>query len=122
MNPLWFVAVGGGIGAVARVALAGAFGSGAFPLGVLVINVVGSFLLGLLVFLGDGALSPDFRQFAGAGVLGGFTTFSTFSVDTFKLVEQNQWLLAAGNVGLSVLLSLVGILLAKMVAGMLVTA
>ncbi len=119
MNPLWLVAFGGGLGAAARVALAGVFGAGAFPLGILSINVIGSFLLGLLVFLGDGVVSADFRQFAGAGVLGGFTTFSTFSVDTFRLFEQQQWALAAGNVVLSVVLSLLGIVLAKFVAGFL---
>ncbi|MBI2445673.1 fluoride efflux transporter CrcB [Candidatus Micrarchaeota archaeon] len=122
MNPLWLVAIGGGIGAAARVAVANLFGSGSFPLGILLVNVFGSFLLGLLVFLGDGAVSPDLRQFAGAGVLGGFTTFSTFSVDTFRLFEEQQWALAFGNVVLSVALSLLGILLAKLAAGVMAPA
>jgi len=119
MNFLFLVAFGGGIGAALRVLVAGLFGAGAFPMGVLLVNVVGSFFLGLLVFAGEDAVSADVRQFAGPGILGGFTTFSTFSVDTFRLFEQDQWLLAVGNVVLSVALSLLGILAAKWVVGLL---
>ena len=78
--------VGGGIGAGARYLLDGAIMRGrkdAFPLGILVVNIVGSFLLGLLT--GVPQVSPAWLAIIGTGVLGGFTTFSTVAVETVLL-------------------------------------
>ena len=95
------VLVGGGIGSVARY-LVGTwmldrFGAG-FPWGTLTVNVVGSFLIGVIAVLADerGALGPHVRTFLIVGVLGGFTTFSAFSYETMRL-------LADGSIGASFL-------------------
>lgn len=103
------VALGGAIGAAARygvgVAVFRMTGPG-FPLGVLVVNVVGSFLMGLLVvYLGQKSLS-HLNPFLMTGVLGGFTTFSAFSLEAYTLFERGEAGQAALYVGLSVLLSI----------------
>ena len=106
------VAVGGALGSVARYLL-GAFiqdrVSIAFPLGTFVINVVGSFLLGLFVQLGldTSAISPEVRFFLTTGFCGGFTTFSTFSYETMKLVEDAEYGTAGLYVASSVVISLI---------------
>ncbi|MBF9336939.1 fluoride efflux transporter CrcB [Microbacterium lacticum] len=83
--------VGGGIGAGARYLLDGAIMRGrkdAFPLGILVVNIVGSFLLGLLA--GVPQVSPAWLAIIGTGVLGGFTTFSTVAVETVLLAQRRR--------------------------------
>ncbi|WP_454114366.1 fluoride efflux transporter CrcB [Microbacterium lacticum] len=83
--------VGGGIGAGARYLLDGAIMRGrkdAFPLGILVVNIVGSFLLGLLT--GVPQVSPPWLAIIGTGVLGGFTTFSTVAVETVLLAQRRR--------------------------------
>lgn len=83
--------VGGGIGAGVRYLLDGAIIRGrkdAFPLGILVVNIVGSFLLGLLT--GVPQVSPAWLAIVGTGVLGGFTTFSTVAVETVLLAQQRR--------------------------------
>src|SRR5262252_9418537 len=90
------VAVGGALGSVARYLL-GSFiqdrVATAFPVGTLVINVVGSVLLGFFVQIGlaSSAFGPEIRFFLTTGFCGGFTTFSTFSYETFKLVEDGEY-------------------------------
>ena len=93
MNALEITAllVGGGIGAGARYVLDGAImrgRSGAFPLGVLVVNVLGSFLLGLLT--GIPHVAAVWLTILGVGVLGGFTTFSTVAVETALLAQRGR--------------------------------
>ncbi|CAA7616750.1 fluoride efflux transporter CrcB [Magnetospirillum sp. UT-4] len=114
---LW-IAAGGALGSVARylsmVALGHLIGTG-FPWGTLFVNIVGSFVMGVLAELG--ALvwqpGPDLKLFLTVGILGGFTTFSTFSLDVALLVERHSWTVAALYVSASVLLS-VGALFAAM--------
>lgn len=82
----------GGAGAGARYLLDGAIMRGrrdAFPLGILVVNTVGSFVLGALTALG-GLLGPAWIAILGVGLLGGFTTFSTVSVDTVQLARRGR--------------------------------
>lgn len=113
-----YVAAGGALGSVARyvsmVTLGALVGAG-FPWGTLFVNVVGSFAMGVLAELG--ALvwqpSPDLRLFLTVGILGGFTTFSTFSLDVALLVERQSWALAGAYAAASVALS-VGALFAAM--------
>jgi CrcB protein len=95
------VALGGAIGSVLRYLAVAAFGA---PMGTLAVNVLGSFVMGaLFVALTTRAgLSPLLMS----GVLGGFTTFSAFSLDTLKLWQAGQALPALAYVGASVLLSL----------------
>lgn len=105
------VAVGGALGAVGRFGVAGLavrwVGIG-FPTGTLTVNVVGSFFMGLLlaVMAVRTDMPPELRLFLTVGLLGAFTTFSTFSLDVFILIERGQWMLCAGYIVLSVLLSI----------------
>ncbi len=94
------VTVGGAIGSAARYLVAGAATKSDFPMGTLVVNVAGCFLIGLLLFGGmeAGWLSPTGRAFLAVGVLGGFTTMSTFSYETLWLVQHAQWVAATVNV------------------------
>lgn len=102
------VALGGALGAAARYGVGVALfrAGGGFPVAVLTVNVIGSFAMGaLLVFLGQRGLM-NLNPFLMTGVLGGFTTFSAFSLEAFTLFERGQPGLAALYVGLSVFLSL----------------
>jgi CrcB protein len=116
---LW-VALGGALGSAARylsmVTIGHAIGTG-FPWGTLFVNIAGSAIMGVLAELGALAWqpSPDLRVFLTVGILGGFTTFSTFSLDVALLVERHSWAIAALYVGLSVTLS-VGALFGAMAA------
>lgn len=108
------VALGGAIGSVGRYYVAGAFerwlglaiGAG-FPYGTLAVNVIGSAILGLLVALLSAVFSttPEIRLFLVVGVLGGFTTFSAFSLDVIALFERNEAGRALLYIALSVVLS-----------------
>lgn len=110
---VWFVAVGSALGGVTRYLL-GAFlqqrAGTSFPIGTLIINITGSFLLGLLLryALGTTAISPEVRGLLTTGFCGGYTTFSTFSYDTLALVEDGEMARAALYVGASVAVALVG--------------
>ncbi len=102
------VAIGGAIGAAARygVSLALFRPAGGFPVAVLAANVAGSFLLGLLVvYLGHKALT-HLSPLMATGILGGFTTFSAFSLEAYLLFERGAHGQAALYVGLSVVLSI----------------
>lgn len=112
------VAVSGGLGAVARFALDGAIRhrtSGAFPFGTVIINLTGSLLLGLLAGLVSGGLPADLQTVLGTGFLGGYTTFSTASVETVRLLMERRYAAAIGNgigtVVLATMLALLGFLL-----------
>jgi CrcB protein len=89
-----------------------------FPYGTLIINVIGSFILGVVMFyLNEKELiSHEVRLFLTVGFCGGFTTFSTFSYETINLIKDAQYMGAALNVILSVALSLLGIFLAYIIS------
>jgi CrcB protein len=102
---LLLVCAGGALGAGARylVSTWAARALGAeFPRGTLLVNATGSFVLALLLGLRGEALSPDLRLFLGAGVLGGYTTYSSFNYETLALLEQGSPWLATANVTLTV--------------------
>lgn len=108
------VALGGAFGAALRylsgVAISALWG-GAFPLGVLFVNVLGSGVMGaMVVYLGQKGLS-HLNPVLMTGVLGGFTTFSAFSLEAYTLFERGQIGWAALYVGLSVILSLAALVL-----------
>lgn len=106
-----YIAVGSALGGVSRYMMGGAlqqrFGL-AFPIGTLVVNIVGSLLLGFILrlALGGTQVSPETRIFLTTGFCGGFTTFSTFTYDTALMFESGQYRRAALYVTLSVGLSL----------------
>ncbi|MDQ1516296.1 MAG: fluoride exporter [Actinomycetota bacterium] len=113
MTPLGWVAfvVAGAIGAPLRYLLDGAVGErtdGVFPWGILLVNVSGSFLLGLLTGLGlHHGLGRTPRIVVGTGFCGAFTTFSTFTYETVRLLEEGDLAEALANLGLTVLLGAV---------------
>ena len=116
MQSLLLVFLGAGLGGVLRQALNLAvprlLGDG-FPWATLLINVSGSFAMGLvagwLAFRAPEGLGRNVQLFVATGVLGGYTTFSTFSLDAIKLIEREQNGLAALYVGGSVLLGVAGL-------------
>jgi CrcB protein len=114
---LW-VALGGALGSVSRYWLSGLIGARfgeAFPWGTLVINITGSFLIGVIGALAipEGRMDSQSRLFASQflmyGICGGYTTFSSFSFATLKHLQERQWLYAGGNIILSVVLCLVAV-------------
>ncbi len=109
MTPLLQVALGGAIGASARymtgIATARLLGKG-FPWGTLTVNILGSFLMGVLVVALLHLSANRYAPLLMTGVLGGFTTFSAFSLDAITLYERGQGAIAAGYVAASVILSL----------------
>jgi len=114
--PYLIVFLGAGVGGALRhgvnVGSARLFGFG-FPFGTLIVNVAGSFAMGLLAgyFLLRPGYSQELRLFLTTGVLGGFTTFSAFSLDTALLVERHAYALAAAYVACSVAASIVALFL-----------
>ncbi len=129
MSSYLWVAIGGALGSVARYWLSGIiaqrFGE-SFPWGTLVINVTGSLVIGLFAGLTgpDGRIlvPPWFRyQFFMLGICGGYTTFSSFSLQTLNLVHNGEWWYAAANTGLSVFCCLLAVWLGHVLAGMLNT-
>ena len=104
MFSYFVVAIGGALGSVGRFWLSGAiaqkFGE-TFPAGTLLVNISGSFIIGFFAALTgpDGRIwsSPSFRQFFMIGVLGGYTTFSSFSLQTLALARDGEWFFAALN-------------------------
>ncbi len=126
MTPWLAVAGGGALGSVARYALSGAIqrtAGGSFPWGILGVNVLGAFLMGLVVETTARVwpISPDIRLFLTAGLLGGFTTFSAFSLDTALMLQKGDWTMAGAyavaSVALTVLFLFVGMWLVRSVAG-----
>ena len=122
MTRFLIVAAGGALGAVARYGvgtLAGRLGTSHWPWGTLTVNVVGGLLMGALTgwlaFRG-GLHAESIRLFAAVGILGGFTTFSAFSLETALMIEKRQLALAGGYVAASVLLSILALFVGLMVA------
>jgi len=112
---LW-IAVGSGLGGMARYASSGLIAAQlgiAFPWGTLTVNVVGSFLIGVLAAVtgpdGRWPLAPDIQRFLTVGFLGGFTTFSAFSLETLQLLRDGAMLRAGAYVSLSVALCLLAV-------------
>jgi len=114
------VAAGGAFGSVLRYEASGYLTRGDFPWGTFFVNLTGSFLLAVTFFLamGRGFISSDLRAFAFIGIFGGYTTMSTFSLETVTLLAEGQLGWAAGNVFLNAGLCVVGAYLGRAV-GML---
>jgi CrcB protein len=110
------VGLGGFLGSILRFLASGFVQQrldslGSFPYGTMAVNIVGSATIGLLAGAADARaiLSPEARLFLLVGVLGGFTTFSTFSYETISLLRGGEVVLALGNMGLTMTLCLVAV-------------
>lgn len=122
LNALW-IFLGGGLGSLGRWWLSGVvadrFGQ-TFPWGTLVVNVTGCFVIGLFATAtgpeGRWLAPAPFRQFFMLGVCGGYTTFSSFSLQTLTLAEDGQWFKAGANSVLSLVLCLVAVWLGHLLA------
>ncbi|ABQ25462.1 fluoride efflux transporter CrcB [Geotalea uraniireducens] len=122
METVLYIAVFGALGCLSRYYLSGwvyeLFGR-AFPYGTFAVNIVGAFCIGLIMefSLRSALVSPQLRIGLTIGFLGGLTTFSTFSYETFRLLEDGELLIASANVLFSVMTCLVftwlGIIVAK---------
>ncbi len=122
----FWIFLGGGLGSLARFlgsgAVARCFGE-TFPWGTLLVNVTGSLLIGMFAALtgpdGRWLVAPAARQFVMIGVLGGFTTFSSFSLQTLELARDGDWLRAGLNAVLSLVLCLAAVWLGHILASTL---
>lgn len=118
------VGIGGFIGASLRYIITGlstkAFGD-SFPYGTLIVNVLGGFLIGFIMEASAGLwpISPNTRLFLTTGILGGLTTFSTFSYETVSMLMAGSYLMGGLNAGLNLFLSLLGVWLGKLSAQMI---
>ncbi len=115
------VFIGGGIGSVFRYLMAGwvysLLGS-SFPYGTLFVNITGSFIIGFFLTLAEDKflIAPDIRAFVAIGIVGGFTTFSTFSYETFKLLRSGSFFIGALNMMVSITLALIVVWVGSIVA------
>lgn len=111
-----FIGIGSGLGGALRYWVSGLIAGWIgqrFPWGTLVVNVTGSLAIGFVAALTgpDGRISVpgEWRQFFLAGICGGYTTFSSFSIETLSLARNGQWLAVGGNVLLSVFFCLLAV-------------
>ena len=118
-NKLVLLAIGGAVGTICRYGLAKSLGETAwgkaFPLGTFVINITGSFVLGMAATIILERLPPtrqDLYLLLGTGFCGGYTTFSTFEWETYKLVRDGSWWIALANIVGSVVIGFLGVVLA----------
>ena len=119
------VTLGSGIGGLLRYVISDfvyKYSSSLFPYGTLTVNIVGSFLLGLILFYLDSLklISAEMRLFLTIGLCGGLTTFSTFSYETVKLIQDSQYLLAGSNILLNVFVTILAVLLAAFISKLLI--
>ena len=119
MNLLLLVGIGGFIGAILRYSASGFIQNGmaSFPLGTLGVNVIGSFFLGFVMYASEyqGIFSEETRVFLTLGILGAFTTMSTFSYESFKLLENNEFILLSINIIGTLMLTIGAIYLGRLV-------
>ncbi len=116
MSGYFWVAIGGALGSVARFWCSGFVArhvGDTFPWGTFFVNVLGSFIIGFFATLtgpdGRWLVSPSVRQFVMIGVCGGYTTFSSFSLQTLTLAQDGEWFRVGANIFLSVTFCLVGV-------------
>jgi CrcB protein len=110
------VGIGGCIGATIRYLItinSARLLNSSIPLGTLIANVLGGFLIGIImeISMSTDLISPNLKLFLTTGIMGGLTTFSTFSYETISLISNGKYLLGIGNVFLNLILSLGGVTL-----------
>ncbi len=124
MKEILIVGLGGGIGSIARfLSQKGAerFLDSSFPLGTFLVNIIGSFVIGVVFALSERGnfLTPEVRLFLTVGICGGFTTFSTFSYDNFNMLSEKLWqflfLNLAGSIFFGLLAVYLGIIIIRLI-------
>jgi len=124
MNAILYVALGGGLGAAARYLTSEWAGRqlGSFPYGTMIVNIAGSLLMGLVIgwLLSKSAGSENLKLFLATGFLGGFTTFSAFSLDAMNLLEAKSYGAFSAYVGGSVILAILALMIGLIIARKLV--
>jgi CrcB protein len=125
LQKIIYVGIGGGIGAVIRY-LISIQSSKSFntnlPLGTLIVNVLGGFLIGAIMELSASTdlISPNLKLFLTTGIMGGLTTFSTFSYETITLINNGRYLMGFTNILLNLFLSLGGVVLSTLLCKVIV--
>jgi len=117
MHLLFLIGIGGFIGAILRYLISGWAQNGAttFPVGTLTVNVLGSFLLSSILFISEykGVISDETRIFLTIGLLGAFTTMSTFSYESFRLLESRDFFYLALNIMGTIFLTMFAVYMGK---------
>jgi len=115
---MMIVGLGGFIGAIARYGTSEFMATVKLPYGTLLVNILGSFFLGFLLFhqLSSGGISEEWRLFLCVGILGAFTTMSTFSAETFGMLEQKEVVAATLNIMMNVFGSIIAVFVGRSVA------
>jgi CrcB protein len=122
MERLLIIGLGGGIGAIMRFILSSIvqekLNNASFPFGTLVVNITGCLLIGWLSYLSDvrGIIDSEWRAFLFIGLLGGFTTFSTFSNETMNLLRGGEYIQSLLNVILHLFLGLSAVIAGRLIA------
>lgn len=120
MIHILYIGLGGFIGAVSRYLLSRYISNllPSFPFGTLTVNVLGSFILGFIMYsiTAGRNISPELREFITIGIIGGFTTMSAFAYESFRLAELNQLMLFALNIALNIILGIGAIYAGKALA------
>jgi fluoride exporter len=119
------VAFGSGIGGALRYFISDVvykYSPSLFPYGTLFVNILGSFLLGFILFYLDAVkiISSEMRLFLTIGLCGGLTTFSTFSYETVKLIQDSEYLLAGTNVLLNLFITIIAVMLAAFISKLII--
>jgi len=120
-----YVGIGGCIGAMTRYLItmqSSKLFNSSIPLGTLIANVIGGFLIGVImeISMSTELISPNLKLFLTTGIMGGLTTFSTFSYETISLLGDGKYLLGIGNIILNLTLSLGGVVLGTSLCKMII--